>query len=176
MEEASSETLAGVRRKHMKFKWLYVAAAIVALGFPIAAAAQPSTPEMSTPEMPTLTPEQSEQVRQQITSERATMEARVGRGEVTPDEAERFLAWREWQIARQVTGTAPPSTTVQRQVESPPPRHGYAPAPYYYGPAPYYYGSAPYYYGPAPYYWGPRWGATICAGSWGHHVGGSLCF
>ncbi len=143
----------------MKFKWLCVLAAIAALALPIAAAAQSATPPM-----PTLTADQSAQVNQQIAAERATMEARVGRGEVTPDEAERFLAWREWQIARQVTGAAPPPSTVQQQVESPPPRYVYAPSPYYYG--------------PAPYYWGPRyyWGPTICAGGWGHHVGGGLCF
>lgn len=142
----------------MKFKWLGALAAIAALGFPIAAVAQSSMPEM-----PALTAEQSAQVSQQIAAERATMEARVGRGEVTPDEAERFLAWREWQIARQVTGTAP-LPVVQPPVESPPPRYVYAPPPYYYG--------------PAPYYWGPRyyWGPTVCAGGWGHHVGGRVCF
>jgi hypothetical protein len=144
----------------MEFKRLNVAVAIAALGFPVAAAAQSSIPAM-----PTLTPEQSAQVSQQIASERATMEARVGRGEVIPDEAERFLAWREWQIARQVTGTAPPPSTVQQQAESPaPPRYVYAPPPSYYG--------------PAPYYWAPRyyWGPTICAGGWGHHVAGRVCF
>jgi hypothetical protein len=55
----------------------------------------------------------------------------------------------------------------------------YYPQPYaqpyyapYYGPyyAPYYYG--PRYYRPAPYYWG----ASICAGGWGHHGGARVCF
>jgi len=148
-----------MRRIDMKFKWLCALITVAALGLPIAAAAQATTPAM-----PTLTPEQSEKVSQQIAAERATMETRVGRGELTPDEAERFLAWREWQIARQVTGEAPPPSTVQRAVE-PPPRYVYSAPPYYY-------------YPPAPYYWGPRyyWGPTVCAGGWGHHVGGRVCF
>jgi DNA-binding transcriptional regulator YdaS (Cro superfamily) len=146
----------------MKFKWLCSLAAAAAFTVPIAASAQASNPVM-----PSLTPEQSTQVQQQVAAERRTMEARVGQGEVTPDEAERFLAWREWQIAQQVAGVAPPpSAAVQRQLDSPPPRYVYE------NPSPYYYGPAPYYYGPAPYYWGP----TVCAGSWGRHGGGRLCF
>jgi hypothetical protein len=42
-------------------------------------------------------------------------------------------------------------------------------APYYRPVAPYY----PYYYGPRPYaYWGP----SVCAGGFGRHFGGRICF
>jgi hypothetical protein len=146
----------------MKYKWLCVLAAVATVASPAAVLAQSAVPPM-----PSLTPEQSAQVQQQIAAERRTMEARVGQGEVTPDEAERFLGWREWQIAQQVAGVAPaPSPAVQRQLDSPsPPEYVYAYPPRYY-------------YAPAPYYWGPRyyWGATVCAGGWGHHGGGRICF
>ncbi len=146
----------------MRFNWLCALAVALAVAAPITASAQSTSPAM-----PSLTPEQSVQVQQQMAVERHTMEARVGQGEVTPDEAERFLAWREWQIAQQVAGAAPPpSPAVQRQLEPQPPRYVHAyPAPYYY-------------YGPPPYYGGPRyyWGPTVCAGGWGHHGGGRICF
>jgi hypothetical protein len=153
--------------------------AVAALAMPLAGGAQPAptqpapppqNPAASAPQMPTLTPDQSEQVHQQMAGERRTMEARVARGEVTPDEAERFLAWREWQIARQVAGLAPPpSPAIERGLETPRPRqYAYAyPPPYYYPPPP-----PPYYWGPRYYYWGP----TVCAGGWGHHGGGRICF
>jgi hypothetical protein len=140
----------------MKRKSLCALALAAALALPAAVSAQSTTP--ATPE---LTPEQSAQVQQQLAGERRTMEARVARGEVTPDEAERFLGWREWQIAQQIAGVAAPPA---QPVESPPPHYVYSyPAPYYYGPPP---------------YWGPRyyWGPVVCAGGWGHHVGGRVCF
>jgi hypothetical protein len=44
----------------------------------------------------------------------------------------------------------------------------------------YYVPSYPYPYPyPAPYYWGPRpyyYGPSICAGGFGHHFGGRVCF
>jgi hypothetical protein len=140
----------------MKRKSLCALALAAALAAPAAVLAQSTTPAM-----PQLTPEQSAQVQQQLAGERRTMEARVAHGEVTPDEAERFLGWREWQIAQQIAGVAAPPA---QPVESPPPHYVYSyPAPYYYGPPP---------------YWGPRyyWGPVVCAGGWGHHVGGRVCF
>jgi hypothetical protein len=139
----------------MRLTTLHAIAAAAALALPAVCSAQ--TPA---PEMPTLNADQSAQVQRQISAERQTMESRVARGEVTPDEAERYLAWREWQIARQVAGLAPPP----QQPSEPPARYVYRyPAPY----------------GPPPYYWGPRYyygGPVVCAGGWGHHVGGRVCF
>ena len=49
-------------------------------------------------------------------------------------------------------------------VVEPPPRYYVPYYPYAY-PAPYYWGTRPYYYGP-----------SICAGGFGHHFGGRICF
>ncbi len=150
----------------MKINALYALAAAGALALPLGATAQPA------PTMPSMTAEQSAQLNDEMAIERRTMETRVARGEVTPDEAERFLAWRQWQIAQQLTGAAPsPSAATSNPVESPPVVRRYVytyPAPYYYAPGPYY--SGPYY--PGPRYWGP----VVCAGGWGHHFGGRVCF
>jgi hypothetical protein len=139
----------------MRLSRLQAIAAAAVLALPAAASAQTAAPEM-----PALNADQSAQVQQQIAAERRTTEARVARGEVTPDEAERYLAWREWQIARQVAGLVPPP----QQPSEPPARYGYRyPAPY--GPPPYY-GAPRYYYG----------GPVVCAGGWGSHVAGRVCF
>jgi hypothetical protein len=145
----------------MRIDWLAAVAAAFALALPATVAAQPPGEQM-----PALTAEQATQVQQQMAVERRAMEARVARGEATPDEAERFLGWREWQIARQVAGLAPPPPAV---TSAQPPAVAYPPR-YIYGPAPH--------YAPAPYYWGPRyyWGASICAGGWGDHGGARICF
>ena len=129
----------------------------------------------SPPPLPQLTAEQSTRVQSEIARYRSDTEARVARGEILPDEAERLIAWREWQLAQQAAGLAPrPPVTVERTVV--------APAPYY---APYYrpyYGpySGPYYgpnYGP---YYGPSapvyWGLSFCGGGGGRHGWGSVCF
>ncbi|HWC44536.1 MAG TPA: hypothetical protein VG868_00360 [Casimicrobiaceae bacterium] len=154
--------------------------------------------QSSPPPLPQLTPEQSQTVEQRLDAYRTQTEQRVSRGEITPDEADRLIAWREWQIARQVAGagSAPPSdvppdyTPPQGQVPpdyTPPQGQPYddaAPAPrdyvvvqpppyygpYYRYPAPYYY--PPYYAPPRAYYWGP----TVCAGGFGRRFGGRICF
>ena len=52
----------------------------------------------------------------------------------------------------------------------PPPAYIVEPAPVY---GPYYRPVVPYYYGPRPYaYWGP----SVCAGGFGRHFGGRICF
>ena len=117
------------------------------------------------PPLPTLSAEQAARVARELARYRADTEARVGRGEITPDESELLIAWREWQLAQQAAGLAPrPPQIVQRQTVVP--VYPYAP---YYGP---YYAPAPYYYGPpAPAYWG----LSLCAGrAWGSGFG-SLC-
>ena len=151
----------------------------------------PALAQSSPPPLPQLTPEQSKTVEQRLDAYRAQTEERVSRGEITPDEADRLIAWREWQIARQVASAArapqagvppdyvpradedvpaadyaPPPVERDYVIVPPPPYYD----PYYRYPAPYYY--APYYYPPRAYYWGP----AVCAGGFGRHFGGRICF
>ena len=157
------------------------------------ATALPSAAQSSPPQLPTLTQRQSQDLADRMDAYRRYTDERVARGEITPDEASRLLSWREWQLARQIASSSP-ATDAQsdvppdyippagseaaspRDVYTAPPRDVYvapAPAPVYryYYPAPYY---------PAPYYWGPRpyayWGPSICAGGFGRHFGGRVCF
>jgi hypothetical protein len=117
------------------------------------------------PALPNLTADQAAQVQQQLSTYRNEVEDRISRGEINPDEGRRLVDWREWQIARQVAGLVPEVTEAHPVV-----REYYRP---YYAPAPYY--AAPYYY--PPYYAGPAyWGPSICAGGFGRHVGGRVCF
>lgn len=131
------------------------------------------------PALPSMTAEQSGQVSQALALYRADTEARVGRGEITPDEAELLIAWRQWQLAQQVTGQAPPPPAPPQATDRPPvvvapyPYSGaptyvspYYAAPYY--PAPYY---GPYYAPPAPYYWG----FSLCGGRGYRHGWAGFC-
>jgi hypothetical protein len=131
------------------------------------------------PALPELTPQQSANVSARIDQYRRDTDARVASGEITADEAERLVAWREWQIAQQVAGA--PLRVQTRRVpayENVPPDYHEAQPPDYVvvEPAPYY---APYYRYPTPYYWGPTpdyWGPSVCAGGFGRHFGGRICF
>ena len=174
--------------------WMAIAATVswLALGAPALAQSSP-------PPLPTLTPQQSAEVEQRIDPYRKQTQDRVARGEITADEADRLVRWREWQIARNVAAPAPPPDYgAPRDYGTPPdyaapreygaspdyvapPDYGarapqvvvVEPPPRYYVP-PYY----PYAY-PAPYYWAPRpyyYGPSICAGGFGHHFGGRICF
>jgi len=116
------------------------------------------------PALPDLTTAQTEQVQRQLSDYRRSVEARISSGEINPDEGQRLIAWREWQIANQVAGLAPqappaqPPHRVVREYVYPP---AYVPPPAYV----------------APYYAGPLfWGPTVCAGGFGHHWGGRVCF
>ena len=138
----------------------------------------PLSPSASvTPPMPQLDAAKSAEVQRQLGLYRTEIDGRVARGEISAEEAGRLLQWREWQIAQQVAGLAPPPGPVMEQVPAPAQRTYYA-APYY--ATPYYAAPAypyPYaypYYAPVyrPYYWG----ASICAGGWGHHGGARVCF
>jgi len=160
--------------------------ATLALATPMPSAAQ------APPQLPALTQQQSQDLEARMDAYRRYTDERVARGEITRDEASRLLSWREWQLARQIASTswdrtdtqgdvppdyvAPPdddAASTPRDVYIAPPRAAYvAPPPTrYYYPAPYY---------PAPYYWGPRpyayWGPSICAGGFGRHFGGRVCF
>ena len=147
------------------------------------------------PPLPSLTQAQSQELDSRMDGYRRATDTRVARNEITANEAARLVQWREWQIAQQIAATRPapvPATTAgapadNSQVppdyrESAPPdyRDGAPPdyyavepaplyAPYYSPAVPYY----PYYYGPQPYaYWGP----SVCAGGFGRHFGGRICF
>lgn len=138
--------------------------------------------QSSPPPLPQMTAQQSATVQQRLDPYRQETEGRVARGEITADEADRLLQWREWQLARQVTGGAvrdgpvagdvPPDYYEARPrdyVETRPPQYVVEPPPYY---GPYYRYAPPPYWGPRPYYWGP----AICAGGFGRHFGGRICF
>ena len=144
----------------MKRMIMMIAAATLAI-VPTALLAQDATPST-----PPLNAAQAQQVQQEMDAYRRETDARVARAEITPDEAQRLLQWREWQLAQQAAGLAPaPPPPGGRVVVAPPPY----PAPRYYYPYPYY---APYY---APYYVAPGWGVSICAGRAFHHGFGSFC-
>ena len=162
--------------------------ALSGLTLALLAAAPFARAQSSPPPLPALTPQQSASVQQRLDAYRKETEARVSRGEITADEADRLLRWREWQVARQVSAVSSgPSASAQGEVppdydESTP--RDYAPRQYVpprdyavVEPAPYY---VPYYRYPAPYYWGPPrpyyWGPAICAGGFGRHFGGRICF
>ena len=132
--------------------------------------------QSSPPPLPALTAQQSSAVEQRLDLYRRETEGRVTRGEIAADEADRLLKWREWQIARQVVAgasAAPPATAYDSPppdyYEQRPPDYVVVEPPPYYGP---YYRYATPYWGPRPYYWGP----AICAGGFGRHFGGRLCF
>jgi hypothetical protein len=149
----------------------------LATGMPFALA------QSSPPPLPALTPEQSATLQQRVDRYRSETEGRVSRGEITADEANRLIAWREWQIAQQIAGasfaqTAGGPSDVPPDYRAPPPGE-YAPPRDVVVEAPPYYG--PYYRYPPPYYWGPRpypyyWGPAVCAGGFGRHFGGRVCF
>jgi hypothetical protein len=162
-------------------------AALVAA--PPAALAQASTP----PAPPALSEQQSQEVHARIDAYRRATDARVQRGEISADEAARLVAWREWQIAQQMAATTaranaprdagvPPDYDGSRDADAPRLRGDYEsrPGDYYVVEPPPVYAPYPYYRYPAPYYWGPRpyayWGPSICAGGFGRHFGGRVCF
>ena len=165
-----------------------IPALVLALGFAI----PPASAQSSPPALPALTQQQMQDVNARMDAYRRATDARVARNEITADEAARLVQWREWQVAQQVAnaGAAPGDAGAPPDYGGVPPDYresappGYSPtvppgydmepaplyAPYYRPAAPYYY---PYYYGPRPYaYWGP----SVCAGGFGRHFGGRICF
>jgi hypothetical protein len=128
---------------------------------------RPSFAQDGVPAPPPLTAAQSQQVQSEMEAYRRETDARVTRGEITPDEAQRLLQWREWQLAQQAAGLAPVPPPPSERVAVMPP--GYAPPPAYY--YPYYYPAPGPYYGP---YFAP-WGLSVCAGRAYRHGFGSFC-
>ena len=147
--------------------------ALSGLAVALAAAPLVAVAQATPPPLPALSQQQSEDLQARVDAYRRQTDERVARGEITPDEAMRLVQWREWQVARQMA-----SDSARPAIDEDVPADYYASAPprdVYVIPAPAY---GPYYY-PAPY-WGPRpyayWGPSICAGGFGHHFGGRVCF
>jgi len=162
----------------------------VVLGIASSLASAQSSP----PALPSLTQSQSQELTSRMEDYRRATDARVARNEITVEEGTRLVQWREWQIAQQIAAanaSPRPAATAgapaayppvppdyregvppDNRQSDPPDYYTVQPAPVYvpyYRPAPYY----PYYYGSRPYaYWGP----SVCAGGFGHHFGGRICF
>src|SRR5437764_3256891 len=130
----------------------------------LATVGHPSFAQDGAPAPPLLTAAQSQQVQSEMEAYRRETDARVARSEITPDEAQRLLQWREWQLAQQAAGLAPAPPPPSDHVAVMPPGYA-APPPAYYYPYPYYY--------PAPYY--APWGVSVCAGRAYRHGFGSFC-
>ena len=145
-----------------------IAAAMLA--FALAAPAIAST---MPPPLPTLDAAQSSRLDERMRLLRHEIDGRVSRGEMTASEAERLLAWREWQIARQIAGIAPPNPAYVTPNYPPQPGEPGVPPDYRAAPpAPLYY-SAPYpVYAPWPAF---GWGATVCGGGFGRHFRAGIC-
>jgi hypothetical protein len=132
----------------------------LALAGVVGAVVLPASAQSGPPALPALTAEQSENLSQELTRYRRDVDARVARGELAPDEAQKLIEWRRWQLARQIAGLTPPEAprvVVQREYVYPAPPPVWAYDPWY-----------------RPYYYGPR--VSVCAGGWGRHSFGSLCF
>ena len=142
----------------------------LALAAVLCGAALPAVAQSAAPPLPALSAEQMSNLDQELLRYRRDVDDRVARGELREDEAQRLIEWRRWQLARQIAGLTPPEPTrviVQREYV---PQPYYAPQPYAWGYDPYY--GRPYYGGPV--YYGPR--VSVCAGGFGRHSFGSLCF
>ena len=102
---------------------------------------------------------------------RRETDARVARGDITRDEAQRLVQWRQWQLAQQAAGLAPLPPRPSERVAAMPPAYPLPPPPVYLPPPSVY--PYPYYY-PPPYY-APWWGVSVCAGRAYRHGFGSFC-
>ena len=160
--------------------------ALSAIAAGLSMTAPPSLAQSAPPPLPALTPQQQQDVDARMASYRRATDERVARGEIGADDAARLLQWREWQLARQTAarGAAQPDDRAARPpvYDAPRPRDDYGPSDDYaiVEPAPAYVYRYPAPYYPAPYYWGPRpyayWGPSVCAGGFGRHFGGRICF
>jgi DNA-binding transcriptional regulator YdaS (Cro superfamily) len=153
---------------------------IAVTGWLLLASASTALAQSLPPPLPPLTARQAAQVRQTIDAYRRETDERVARGEVTPDEAQRLIAWREWQVAQQAAGNLAPPGIPAPAPPVPPDFDGVPAVPYSlapppaYVPYPYYarpYYAPPYYAAPPPFYWG----FSLCAGRAFHNGWGSLC-
>ncbi|MEO8975737.1 MAG: hypothetical protein ABI552_08265 [Casimicrobiaceae bacterium] len=171
------------------------AMACVAWAVPAAAANPPSQAFIPAPSIaqgrtaaaqpadgPAEPPASVQWVDQQVAQYRTQVEARVARGDMSPDEAERLIGWHRWQLQQQAAGQAPAPAIIARQnADDDARRRVAANAPY----PPAYYGAYPApYYPPAytPYYYDPRYrgplvpGISVCTGGFGRHYSAAFCF
>lgn len=113
---------------------------------------------------PPLTEAQALDVQRELDAYRQDVQQRLAQGALTPDEAQRLLAWRQWQLAQQAAGTVAPSQILELQARADAERASMV-APY------------AYYDGYAPAF-GALWAVrpAVCAGRWGRGWAGSVCF
>src|SRR5438067_6477230 len=123
------------------------------------------------PASPPLSAEQAQQVQNELDAYRRETDARVARGDITRDEAQRLVQWRQWQLAQQAAGLAPLPPPPSERVAAMPRAYPLPPPPVYLPPPSVY--PSPYYYSP-PYY-APWWGVSVCAGRAYRHGFGSFC-
>ncbi|MEO5698888.1 MAG: hypothetical protein ABIS17_14255 [Casimicrobiaceae bacterium] len=139
-------------------------------GYPAPGGAGGATTAGIPPALPALSPEQSANLNAEMTRYREWVDGRLARSEINAEEAQRLVEWRRWQLARQIAGlaAAEPRVVVHREYVYPAVYPAYD--PWYRPYDPWY---RPHYYAPRAYF-GPR--LSICAGGWGRHSFGSLCF
>ena len=147
----------------------------------------PAVASTMPPALPKLDAAQLSQLDGRMKLLRDEVEGRVRRGDLTAEEAERLLAWRKWQIARQIAGLAPPNpayitpnyppqlgeTGVPPDYRAAPPAQLYYSVPYVvYPPWPAYAWPDGWYGSPWPPF---AWGATVCGGGFGRHFRVGVC-
>jgi hypothetical protein len=116
------------------------------------------------PDAPPLTEAQARDVQREIDAYRQEVQQRLAQGALTPDEAQRLIAWRQWQLAQQAAGAVAPSQIFELQARADAERAAFVP------PYAYYDGYAPAYGG----VWVVR--PAVCAGRWGRGWAGNVCF
>jgi hypothetical protein len=58
---------------------------------------------------PALTDAQARDVQRELDRYRQDVQQRLAQGAITPDEAQRLVGWRQWQLAQQAAGAVAPS-------------------------------------------------------------------
>ena len=111
---------------------------------------------------PPLTAAQAAAVQAELDAYRRDVDARLAAGAITPDEAQKLMAWRQFQLAQQVAGAAPPPDIIALQAQADAQRPV----------TPYFIYDAP------PPAFGLLWAVrpSICAGGFSRGWGGSVCF
>ena len=111
---------------------------------------------------PPLTAAQATAVQAELDAYRRDVDARLAAGTITPEEAQKLVAWRQFQLAQQIAGAAPPSDIIALQAQADAQRPV----------TPYFIYDAP------PPAFGLLWALrpAICAGGFSRGWGGSVCF
>ena len=113
---------------------------------------------------PPLTAAQVAAVQAELDAYRRDVEMRFAQGSLTHDEAQRLMAWRQFQLAQQAAGTTAPSQILQLQAQADAQRAAVVVPGFVYDARP-----------PA---FGVLWALrpSICAGGFSRGWGGSVCF